>query len=152
MSPTELTLADLWATRISPADHPVGHLREALDGLGIVAIDRLHTIESGRRIKVAGLVTHRQRPSTAGGVTFLSLEDEGGMLNVICTVGLWQRYRRVGRESAGLVIRGILERSEGVTNLLADRLEPLDGVLIASGAGPEAAAAIPPRHSARNYR
>ena len=152
MSPTELTLADLWATRISPSDHPVGHLREALEGLEIVAIDRLYTIESGRRIKVAGLVTHRQRPSTAGGVTFLSLEDEGGMLNVICTVGLWQRYRRVGRESAGLVIRGILERSEGVTNLLADRLEPLDGVLMASGAGPEAAAAIPPRHSARNYR
>ncbi len=48
--------------------------------------------ESGR-VRVAGVVTHRQRPGTAGGVTFLNLEDETGMLNVICTVGVWRRYR-----------------------------------------------------------
>ena len=72
---------------------------------------------------VGGLVTHRQRPATAGGVTFLNLEDETGMLNVICSAGLWQRYRRVALGSAALLVRGRLERSEGVLNLVADRLQ-----------------------------
>jgi error-prone DNA polymerase len=86
----------------------------------------MRTAESGRRIEVAGLVTHRQRPATASGITFLNLEDEHGLVNVICSMGVWGRYRRVVRESPALVVRGILERStEGVTNLLADRFEPL---------------------------
>jgi error-prone DNA polymerase len=75
---------------------------------------------------VAGVVTHRQRPQTAQGITFVNLEDESGILNVICSVGLWKRHRRVARESSALVVRGFLERSpEGVTNLVADKLEPL---------------------------
>ena len=87
---------------------------------------QLATAESGRRIEVGGVVTHRQRPSTASGITFMNLEDESGLVNVICSVGVWKRYRRVARESSALIVRGILERSpEGVTNILADRLEPL---------------------------
>lgn len=74
---------------------------------------------------MGGVVTHRQRPKTASGITFLSLEDETGLLNVVCSVGLWQRYRRVARTSAALVVRGTLERADGVTNLVADALEPL---------------------------
>jgi len=71
-------------------------------------------------------VTHRQRPATAGGVTFLNLEDETGMLNVVCSPGLWARYRSVALGAAALVVRGQLERSpEGVLNLLADQLERL---------------------------
>ena len=71
-------------------------------------------------------MTHRQRPATASGITFLNLEDEHGLVNVICSMGVWNRYRRVVRESPALIVRGILERSaEGVTNLLADRFEPL---------------------------
>ena len=81
MSEVELTLADLWATRISPDDHPVQHLRPVLDDHDVVPIDRLGAAYAERRVQVAGLVTHRQRPSTAGGVTFLNLEDETGMLN-----------------------------------------------------------------------
>ena len=85
MSEVELTLADLWATRISPDDHPVQHLRPVLDDHDVVPIDRLGAAYAERRVQVAGLVTHRQRPSTAGGVTFLNLEDETGMLNVVCS-------------------------------------------------------------------
>jgi len=82
--------------------------------------------EIGRRIEVAGLVTHRQRPATASGITFLNLEDEYGVMNVICSVGVWNRYRRILRDSPALIARGMLERSpEGVTNLVADGFEDL---------------------------
>ncbi len=62
---------------------------------------------------VGGVVTHRQRPATARGVTFLNLEDETGMVNVIVEEVVWQRHRRVARESGGLLIRGMLEHTEG---------------------------------------
>jgi error-prone DNA polymerase len=127
----EILRDDLWATGISVDDHPVAHLRAALDERGVLPSAALRTYESGRRVEVAGLVTHRQRPGTASGMTFMNLEDEHGWVNVICSVGVWKRYRRVARESPALLVRGILERSEeGVTNLLADAFEPLSaGVL-----------------------
>lgn len=122
----EVLIADLWATGISTTDHPVHHVRPLLDDRGVLPAAQLATAESGRRIEVGGVVTHRQRPSTASGITFMNLEDESGLVNVICSVGVWKRYRRVARESSALIVRGILERSpEGVTNILADRLEPL---------------------------
>jgi error-prone DNA polymerase len=122
----ETLASDLWATGISTDDHPLRHFREELTGRGALSSHDLRTAESGRRIEVAGLVTHRQRPATASGITFLNLEDEHGLVNVICSMGVWGRYRRVVRESPALIVRGILERSsEGVTNLLADRFEPL---------------------------
>ena len=117
---------DLRATGISVDDHPVAHFRPELDSRGVLPSPRLRSAESGRRIEVAGLVTHRQRPATASGVTFINLEDEHGLVNVICTVGVWERYRAVVRGSNALVVRGMLERSdEGVVNVLADRFEPL---------------------------
>ena len=117
-----------------------------------IAVTRIHSVaglagaESGRRVRVAGLITHRQRPATAVGVTFLNVEDETGMLNVVCSQALWNRYRRVGRNSAGLIIRGKLERFDGVTNLVADKLERIETVY------PEAATAIPAKHQGRNFR
>lgn len=122
----ETLAADLWATGISTDDHPMTHYRSQLDARGVLTSGELRSHESGRRIEVAGLVTHRQRPATASGVTFLNLEDEHGLVNVICSTGVWNRYRRVLRDSPALIARGILERStEGVTNLLADRFEDL---------------------------
>lgn len=122
----ETMAADLWATGISTDDHPLRHFRAALDGRGALSSHAMRTAESGRRIEVGGLVTHRQRPATASGITFLNLEDEFGLVNVICSAGVWGRYRRIVRESPALIVRGILERSaEGVVNLLADRFEPL---------------------------
>ncbi|MEV1129613.1 error-prone DNA polymerase [Agromyces sp. NPDC049794] len=126
LTDAEQVIYDLWATGISPDDHPVRHIREGLDERGAVRIDRLRDLESGRRIEVGGVVTHRQRPATASGITFLNLEDESGTLNVIAGVGVWNRYRRVAREAPAMIVRGILERSpEGVTNLVADRFERL---------------------------
>jgi error-prone DNA polymerase len=122
----ETLAADLWATGVSTDDHPIAHFRPDLDERGVVSSQGLRTAESGRRIEIAGLVTHRQRPATASGITFLNLEDETGLTNVICSLGVWGRYRRVVRDSPALIVRGVLERSpEGVTNLLADRFEPL---------------------------
>ncbi|MBO9522865.1 MAG: error-prone DNA polymerase [Nocardioidaceae bacterium] len=140
------TLADLWATRISPHSHPVGLLRPVLEQAGIRSVAALMKSEAGRRVHVAGLVTHRQRPSTAGGVTFLNLEDETGMLNVICTQGVWNRYRKVARTAAGMVIRGMLERNDGVTNLHADKIVSLAEV------SPEAEQALQARHTPRNFQ
>jgi len=122
----ETLVADLWATGLSTTDHPIRHVRAFLDERGVLAAAQLATAESGRRVEIAGVVTHRQRPATASGITFMNLEDESGLVNVICGAGVWKRYRRVARESSALIVRGILERSaEGVTNILADRLEPL---------------------------
>ena len=126
LTPAEQVGYDLWATGISPDDHPMSQLRTRMHARGALSVGDLATTESGRRIEVAGVVTHRQRPATASGITFMNIEDEFGLLNVICSVGVWTRYRRIARESPALVVRGILERSpEGVLNLVADRFEPL---------------------------
>jgi error-prone DNA polymerase len=146
MDEVEVTLADLWATGITPATHPLAHLRERLRASGIPAIGELAGLEAGRRLTVAGLVTHRQRPGTAGGVTFLNLEDETGMLNVICTAGLWKRYRKVAVTASAMLVRGVLERSDGVTNLVADRLAHLDEL------HPGAGQALQSRHRSRDFR
>jgi error-prone DNA polymerase len=125
-SPVEELMSDLWATGVSPDSHPVQHLRPLLAGRGVITAAGLATAENGRRVEVGGVVTHRQRPATASGITFINLEDETGLVNVICSVGVWNRYRRVAREAPAMIIRGILERSaEGVTNVLADRFELL---------------------------
>lgn len=76
-------------------------------------------------VEVAGLVTHRQAPETAGGVVFLNLEDEDGLVNVICTAVVWRRFRRVARSAPAVRVRGVLERRHGVVNLLAQRIEVL---------------------------
>jgi error-prone DNA polymerase len=70
-------------------------------------------------------VTHRQRPATASGTVFVNLEDETGLINVICSPQVWDRHRRVARTSQALLVRGVLERAEGVINVVADRIEPL---------------------------
>jgi error-prone DNA polymerase len=117
---------DLWSVGMSVDNHPVHYLREQLDARGVLSAAALSTAEPGRRIEVGGIVTHRQRPATASGITFVNLEDETGLVNVICGVGVWNRYRRITRDAPAMIIRGILERSsEGVTNLLADKFEVL---------------------------
>jgi error-prone DNA polymerase len=119
-------ISDLWATGMSTDNHPVRHLRAQLTERGVFSAASLKTAETGRRVEVGGVVTHRQRPATASGITFVNLEDETGLINVICSVGVWNRYRRVTRDASAMIVRGILERSpEGVTNLLADKFEVL---------------------------
>ena len=124
MTPVEETVADLWATGIY-GTHPLVHLRSELDAGGVLSAAGLATTPAGGRVVVGGLVTHRQRPETAGGVVFMSLEDETGMANVICPPHVWARYRRIGAESGALLVHGRVERTEGATNLVASRLQRL---------------------------
>jgi error-prone DNA polymerase len=126
MDDVDRLVADVWATGLSPDSHPAQFIRPALDRFGALPINALPRVEHGRRVWVGGIVTHRQRPGTAGGITFMNLEDETGMLNVTCSPGLWQRYRRVARTSAALLVRGMLQKQEGVINLNADRLDAVE--------------------------
>ncbi|PZF56903.1 error-prone DNA polymerase [Curtobacterium sp. MCBD17_034] len=119
-------IADIWSTGLSPDDHPIRHVRPDLARRRVLSVAELMTAETGRRIEVGGVVTHRQRPATASGITFMNVEDETGLVNVICSVGVWTRFRRVAREAPALVVRGILERSpDGVVNVVADHMERL---------------------------
>ncbi|HEU0042859.1 MAG TPA: error-prone DNA polymerase, partial [Jiangellaceae bacterium] len=125
MTPVEQTFADLWSTGVAPDSHPVQHIRTLLDEWGAVPAAGLRSTADGRRVLVGGLVTHRQRPPTAGGVVFLNVEDETGMVNVICPPGVWKRQRRIALDSAALLVDGRLERVDGAVNLLAHRLAAL---------------------------
>jgi error-prone DNA polymerase len=126
MDDVDLAVADVWATGLSPDSFPIQFVREHLDGLGAVTAAALSTRASGTRAMIGGAVTHRQRPATAGGITFLNIEDETGMVNVVCTEGLWNRYRRVARTSQALIVRGVVENVDGAVSLLADNLQRLD--------------------------
>ncbi|HEY7054765.1 MAG TPA: error-prone DNA polymerase, partial [Mycobacterium sp.] len=122
MTEVELSSADVWATGISPNDYPTQFLRDDLDALGVVPANKLLDIPDGTRVLVAGAVTHRQRPGTARGVTFLNLEDETGMVNVLCTPGVWARHRRVAQAAPAMLIRGQLQNATGAVTVVAERI------------------------------
>ena len=134
MSRSELSMSDLWATGITPDDHPMTAVRAPLTSRGVVTARQLGEVVNGTRVHAAGVVTHRQRPATASGVTFMNLEDETGMINVVIPVPVWNKYLRVARESSALVIRGVVEKNDGAINLVAERLDPLQ--IQASGLSP----------------
>ena len=116
--------ADLWSTGIS-LTHPVSLIREQLDANGVMRVaDGLRLRSNNTRIKVAGIVTHRQRPETAHGVRFFNLEDETGIMNVVVMPPVWEANYEIARKAVGIVITGVLEYRDGVTNLVARRLEP----------------------------
>ncbi|HWL37278.1 MAG TPA: error-prone DNA polymerase [Frankiaceae bacterium] len=125
MTDLERTVADVWATGVTAERHVVSYVRDRLDEVGAVLARDLRGMPDRTRVWVGGAVIHRQRPATAGGTTFVNLEDETGHINVICSPGVWARYRRVATTSPGLLVRGRLENAEGVANVVADRLEPL---------------------------
>jgi len=125
MSPADEARADLWATGVSPEGHPTRFVRDTLDRLGVVTATGLREREDGARVLVGGVVTHRQRPATAGGTMFVNLEDETGLVNVVVSRGCWVHHRRVVRTCAALLVRGRLERVDDVLNVIAERIDPL---------------------------
>ena len=144
MSAFELAAADLAATSVTPDGHPVELLRGQLSqwhdlpvragvrrgqrrgGAAVVpAVDLLH-VPDGSRIRVAGVITHRQRPATAGGVVFLGVEDETGIANVMLTQGLWKKQRQVAMTARIVVVRGIVHNAEGAASVTADLLEAVE--------------------------
>jgi error-prone DNA polymerase len=124
MTPAEQTLADLWATG-TYGTHPVAHVRAALAARQVMTAASLRTAPEDTLVAVAGLVTHRQRPPTARGVVFISLEDETGMVNVICPPQVWARHRRIATAAPAMLIHGRLERTGGAVNLVATALRSL---------------------------
>jgi error-prone DNA polymerase len=127
MTGVEETLADLWSTG-TYGTHPVAHARQALSDRGVLrAADLADAVAAPADsvVMVAGLVTHRQRPPTARGVVFLSLEDETGIANVICPPHVWDRYRAAAAVAPALVVSGRVERASGAVSLIAVALRPI---------------------------
>lgn len=123
-SAAELVAADFLRVGLTPRDHPMSFLRGELDARGVVAAIAL--AKCGRRqVKVAGLVICRQRPATAKGFVFLTLEDEGGMVNIVVEPQLFDRQRRAIVTNAALEIEGELERQQDVINIKAKNIRPL---------------------------
>ncbi len=126
MTETEEVAADLWATGVTVDTSLTELARPALDQRGVVLAAHLVDLPDRTRVTVAGVVTHRQRPETARGLTFVNLEDESGLVNVVCSPGVWARYRRVAQSAPAMVVRGRLESAGGVVNVVAERIERLE--------------------------
>ena len=134
MSAAEEVLADYRTAGLSLVAHPLQFLREELGSLGGGSGGRSGHDERRRPVCVAGLVLVRQRPGTAKGITFVTLEDETGVANLIIRLDVWNRYRQVASRAAILLVRGRLQRHGLVIHVLAakledvsDRLHGLDG-------------------------
>ena len=125
MDEREIAQADLWSTGIAANGHPTRFLRVELDRIGVVPASGLVGRPHESKVLVGGVVTHRQRPATAGGTTFLSLEDETGLVNIVVSKGCWVRHRRLVQTAPALLIRGRLETAEGVTNVVAEKVSLL---------------------------
>jgi len=123
MTTEEEHRADLWSTSVS-SKHPMSFVRDELEGC-MTAAEVLGEERHRSRVKVAGVVTHRQRPGTAKGVYFLNLEDETGLLNIVVLPEVWAKHRNVVRKSPALVIHGRIEFYDGVTNVVARDFEPI---------------------------
>jgi len=126
LAPLEEVAADMWATGLTVGAGAVELARARLDALGVIPAGRLPGAETDGRVLVGGVVTHRQHPESAKGTVFLNLEDETGMVNVICSPGAWQRWRQDARRSPALLVRGRLERVDGVVSVVAEKISPLD--------------------------
>jgi len=125
MTPVEETVADFAGTSMTAGVHPVAHLRGALKKQGVVRIADLARFPEGARLATGGAVTVRQRPGTAHGVLFLTLEDETGMTQAIVSPELFREQRPLIAGSAGLVVEGVLQKRDGSISLRAERVWPL---------------------------
>ena len=120
------TAADMWATGLTVGPVATQLARAHLDRLGVTPAAELAGEPHGSKVTVGGVVTHRQRPSSARGTVFLNIEDETGMVNVICSPGAWARWGQMAAGCSSLLVRGRLERVEGTMNVVAWKLAPLD--------------------------
>jgi len=129
MDPLQQIVADYRSSGLSLKGHPLAPMRDQLRHLRAVRADSLRDWPTARRVTVAGLVLLRQRPGTANGVTFVTLEDETGFANLIVRVDVWRRFHTIASTAKGLLARGTLQRQDGVIHVLVDHLEDLSGHL-----------------------
>ncbi len=130
-SPTteESVVEDYAVSGLSLRPHPVSFLREQLAQRRIISAEELATHPPDRRVKVAGLVLMRQRPATASGVTFMTLEDETGIANLVVFPNIWQQFRQTARFATVLVASGRLQREGDVIHVVCDRLDDASELL-----------------------
>jgi error-prone DNA polymerase len=121
MTPIEETRADYVATEITTGPHMLAHLRDALRARGVLSARQLRGCANGDRVTAAGAVIVRQRPGTAKGFVFLTLEDETGMLQAIVRPDLFRDERAVVVGSGALVVQGRLQRQDGALSVRAER-------------------------------
>ena len=122
-------IADYNSVGLTLRRHPLALFREHLQGFQVRTADSLALLSNGAQVKVAGIVTSRQRPQTASGVTFVTLEDETGFLNLVVWPALSARQPRMVREARLLGVAGTLQISEGVVHVIASELVDLSGWL-----------------------
>jgi error-prone DNA polymerase len=122
-------MLDYSTTGLSLKEHPVALVRGALSGERVVTAKAAVGRRNGSRVKVAGLVLIRQRPGTASGIVFITLEDETGIVNLIVRPAVWEKYRPVARHAGLLLAHGLVETHSNVTHVLVSRLEDRSGLL-----------------------
>ncbi len=129
MSMLEEVYADYHMTGLSLKGHPMSFARRELDAMHCVTAQQLATLRDGRHVRVAGLVLLRQRPSTAKGITFVTLEDETGAINLVLFAAVWERYFKVARASNAWLVDGKLENRQGIIHVIVGRLTDLSDVV-----------------------
>ena len=125
----EHVVEDYRSLHLSLKAHPLSFLRADLTTRGVLRHERLATIPSGRRVTVAGLVLVRQRPGSASGVIFMTLEDETDIANVIVWPKIFETYRPVVLGTRLVSVTGKLQNADGVVHIVADRLDDLSPLL-----------------------
>jgi error-prone DNA polymerase len=125
MNEQERISADYGGTGLTVGRHPMALLRTDLQQQGITSSAQLKTARHGSRTKAAGMVIVRQRPGTAKGFVFLSLEDETGIANIIVTPDLFDRYRMELVNEPYLVVDGVVQNTDNVISLKAEHLHAL---------------------------
>jgi error-prone DNA polymerase len=121
--------ADYHATGLSLKAHPLGLIRADLDQLKVVPAAGLVALQDKASVRIAGLVLVRQRPATANGTVFMSLEDETGLMNVIIWRRTWERFRKVAKDAVALYVEGKIERAGSVIHICPSRLDDLSHAL-----------------------
>jgi error-prone DNA polymerase len=130
MTEAERLVADYAGMGLTAGRHPMALRRDELAMRGILRASDLHTARQGRRVRVAGMVITRQRPGTAKGFVFLTLEDETGIANIIVRPDLFARDRLVIIEEPFLIVDGVLQNQDGVTSVRAEQVQGMKGVNI----------------------
>jgi error-prone DNA polymerase len=125
MSALETTLADYRASGMTTGPHLMAHLREALRREGIVPLRKLREAADGTWLETAGLVIVRQRPGTAKGICFLTLEDETGTGNAVVMPDRFAQHRLEIHTSSLLILAGVVQRQEGVVHLKVSKIKGL---------------------------
>jgi error-prone DNA polymerase len=125
MNHEERLVADFHGTGLTVGPHPMAYRREWLNAMGIRRASELRDIPNGKRLRIGGCVIVRQRPGTAKGFVFLSLEDETGVANAIITPDLFHQNRLLLASEKFLAIEGILQNQDNVISVKAERVQPL---------------------------